>query len=105
MAGCDAPPVLQVGEAVFDPVAPFVEFRIVLDRYLATASRRNTPRNPHIGNGFTEPIRVIASTCQQVLGFWQAPLQRPGADAIAGLSATQEHTDWATTCVHRGMKL
>jgi len=77
----------------------------VRDGLLATASRWDARVDPHIYEGFPEPIRVIAPICQQVPGFRQTVDQCPRADVIAGLPAAQEHADRSANSVRHGVQL
>ena len=74
-------------------MAFFVKIGVVMDRHLTTPSRRDAGYNPHIHEGFAEPIRVVTPICQQSLRLRQAPDQSSRAGVIARLTAAQEHAD------------
>lgn len=61
-------PVLEAGEAVFDPVALAVSGLVVRDQGLATFARRDARNDPFVFQGLTIPACVVAAIRPLVLG-------------------------------------
>ena len=65
IAGCDAPPVLKLGEQVLDFVSLAVEGLVVVERGFAAPGWRNTWRYASGSERIAEPVAVIASVGDQ----------------------------------------
>lgn len=68
---CDASPVLDPAEHVFDAVSLLVERFVVFGGMLALFARRDSRGNAFIFQTVAEPVGIVAATGQQLPGFWQ----------------------------------
>jgi len=66
IACCDASPVLQFAKHIFDFVALFVEFLVVLYFYFSVLLRRDTWRDTFMTQSLSEPIRIIPTISKKV---------------------------------------
>ena len=66
--GCDAPPVLEFSEHVFDLVALLIEVSVVFDLLLAVFSWRNTRLDILAVQGGPEPVGIVAAIGEKVFG-------------------------------------
>ena len=69
VAGVYAPPVLEPSEHVLDSVPLAIEFAVMVDGLLAIGSGRDAGRDAAFGEGFSEPVGVIAFVAQNSLAF------------------------------------
>ena len=99
VACCDAPPVLEPGEAVFALVALAVSGFVMRDRYLTVLSGRDARRDPLVFRGFAIPVRIVSSVRQHVFGGRKVVQQCSRADVIAPLAGRQKHPQRAASRV------
>ena len=90
IARCDAPPVLDPAEHVFDPVSLPVERFVVVDWLLAVAPWRDAGLDPFVSQSLTKPVSVIAAIGQQVFGVGQTVEQVASPFVIADLTRCEE---------------
>lgn len=102
---CYAPPVFEFAKHVFNFVALFVEFFIVLMLHLAVLAGRNAGCNPFVDQLYTEPVAVISPVGQQMLAVWQSLDDQSRSFVITHLPLGQEHDDGPARSITNGMKL
>jgi hypothetical protein len=105
VAGCDAPPVLDPSEDVFDLAALAVEFGVVVILHFAVLARRDARGDALRGERGAEPVAVIAFVSEQFLGAGKRGKQQCSAFVVAHLTFGQEHHDRPAQSVADGMEL
>ena len=102
---CDAAPVFEFTEHVFDLVALFVESLVVFDLYLSVLLGRNTGLDAFVFQSFPEPIGIVAAIRQKMLGKRQIIDDQARIFVITHLAFRQEHHNRATHTIANGMEL
>ena len=87
---CDAPPVFEPTEGVFDFVTLFVEGVVVGMLDLAVPLGRDAWLDPLFDQGFAKPVTVIAAIAGQRPGMWQGIEHEPCTFMIAHLPFAQQ---------------
>jgi hypothetical protein len=104
IACCDAPPVLEFSEHVFDFMALFVERFIVFDLDFAVRFRRDAGRNTLFHERGPEPVGIIPAIRQQGFCLRQNRQQQSRALVIAHLAFGEQHDDRSSVAIANGMK-
>jgi len=102
---CDAAPVFELAEHVFDPVALLVESLAVFDLYLSGLFRRNTGFDASVFQSFPEPTGIEAAIRQKVLGKRQIINDQARTFVIIHLAFRQEHHNRAAYTTANGVEL
>lgn len=105
VAGCDATPVLDPAEHVFDAMSLLVEDIVIGRGFFAVFARRNAGRNPLFFQSIAEPVGVIAAIGQQFLGAWQTLEQLSGTLVVAHLARSQQEQQRPSQSIGDGVQL
>ena len=105
IAGCDAPPVLEPSERVFDFMTVFVERLVIGVLDFAVLFRRDAGLDLFLDQGFAKPIAVIAAIACQRFSFWQRREHDPCPFMIAHLTFCQKQNQRLTFATGNGVKL
>jgi hypothetical protein len=90
VACCDAPPVLEPAEHVFDPVALPLKHGVIRDRDVPVRSRRNAGCDAASKQGIPEPVSIVATVSQHGLCGRQSLHHERQALVIAHLALAQQ---------------
>ncbi|TCN19780.1 hypothetical protein EV184_1299 [Sinorhizobium americanum] len=83
VSGCDASPVFDPAEHVFDPVALFVESGVVFDGLPAISFGRDARENSLFS--IAKPVGIIAAIGQELFGLRQVLDENTCALEVADL--------------------
>jgi len=73
-------PILEPPEHNLDPVAAFVAALVVFDDLLALSPTGDAGAYPLVFQGFSEPIRIIATVTKEPFHIWQVAEEDSCAD-------------------------
>ena len=105
VTGGDAPPILELGEHVLDPVALLVERLVIRQRDFSAFGGRNAGFAAPLAEGGPEPIAVIAAVGDQCRRWWQGVKDQPRTLMIAHLPLAEHEDEGLAVCVTDGVKL
>jgi pimeloyl-ACP methyl ester carboxylesterase len=105
VAGVDTSPVFQATEHDLDLVSLSVERGVVRDGDPAVALRGDAGGGSALGEGVPEPVGVITSVADQVLGPWQGIDHQGSSLVVAHLSLAEQQDERATQMVADRMEL
>ena len=105
VAHCDAPPVLELGEQVFDFVARSIDRLVIGERRLSAFRWRNAGFGPAFCQRRAKPVAVIAAVGDQGFGLRQGFEHEPRALVIAHLTLGQQHDEGLAGGVADNMEL
>lgn len=105
VAGGDAPPILELGEHVLDPMALFVERLVIGQRDFSAFGGRNARLAASLAEGGPEPIAVIASVGDQGGGWRQGVKDQPRALVIAHLALAEQEDEGFAVRIANGVEL
>jgi len=89
VSSVDAPPVLEAGEHVLDPVALPVEQRIIAVLDTVLGMRRDAGCDALADERFAEASGTVGPIGQQMAGRWQFVEHGSGGSVIVGLAFAQ----------------
>jgi hypothetical protein len=104
VAGVDTSPVLEPSKHVFDFVTLAIELFIVWYGLFTIGFRRDAGIDFSLGEGFPEPVRIIAPVRQKFFGLWQVGQYRLCALEVAHLTFTQQHDQRPTQAIANGVQ-
>ncbi|MEO1543579.1 MAG: hypothetical protein AAFR75_06125 [Pseudomonadota bacterium] len=84
-------PILQSGDAAFDPQSPVVAICVMWDRRVAPKLRLDVWHNPDIFQEAAEPVGVIAAVDELGSRVGQITHQGARTDVVVCLATAQEH--------------
>ncbi len=105
VAGCDAPPVLELGEQVLDLVAVAVERGVVGKRDFAAAAGRDARLDAPGFQFLTKPGAIVASIGDEMGGWRQGAEHETGTLVITHLAFREEQDDRPAVTVADGVQL
>lgn len=105
VAGCDASPVLELGEQVLDLVALAIERPIVVVWDFAASARGDARFDASCSEFGSEPCTVVAAIGDEMGGWRKGVEHETGTLVVAHLAFRQEQDDRPAVTVADGVEL
>jgi len=98
-------PILDPAKHDLKLMPLFIQIFIVTDGPLSVLSGRDARRNTSGEQGITEPVGVITTVRQKLLGLRQSIHKQGGSFAVARLAFCERHGQRPAVTVTKGMEL
>lgn len=105
ISSCNAPPVLDPAEHVFDMVPLLIERFVIVCRLLSLFARRDAGGSPFFLQSVAEPVGIVTTIGKQFSGFRQAVKQVPGTLIVAGIACREKEQQGPAQSVCHGVQL